>query len=126
MNLDLRASGLLALLLIVLAACDVFRPSIATAQELGPIKLTEKVQNFIAAHQEMARAVRWVDAEGRGLAIHRQQALGNIYDYSARASSTGFGLISCLRCKGSVWDFARAVGRTPPLCSAAGTRLHWK
>ena len=72
MNLDLRASGLLALLLIVHAACDVFRPSIATAQELGPIKLTEKVQNFIAAHQEMAMLYAGVDVEGRGLAIPEQ------------------------------------------------------
>jgi hypothetical protein len=64
MNLDLRASGLLALLLIVLATCAVFGPSIATAQEPGPITLTEKqVQNFIAAHQEMAKLYAGLDPD---------------------------------------------------------------
>ena len=91
MNLDLRASGLLALLLIVLAACDVFRPSIATAQELGPIKLTEKqMQNFIAAHQEMAKLYAGADPdkpdpklEAQAEAIAKKNGFASVAEHAA-------------------------------------------
>ena len=64
MNLYLRAPRLPALLLLVLVACAVFEPGAATAQELKQIKLTEKqVQNFIAAHQDMAKLYAGVDPE---------------------------------------------------------------
>jgi hypothetical protein len=64
MNLDLRASGLLALLLLVLVARAMVEPGVATAQELSPIKLTEKqVQNFIAAHRDMDKLYAGVDPD---------------------------------------------------------------
>src|SRR6516165_2786742 len=64
MSLYLRATALPALLLLVLVARAVFEPGAATAQELRQMKLTEKqVQNFIAAHQDMAKLYAGVNPE---------------------------------------------------------------
>jgi hypothetical protein len=48
--------GLLALLFSALPAVSLFHPSIATAQEMKQIKLTEKqVQSFVAVYARMAQ-----------------------------------------------------------------------
>jgi hypothetical protein len=91
MKLDLRASGLLALLLLVLVARAVFEPGVATAQELGPIKLTEKqMQNFIAAHQDMAKLYAGVDPdrpdprlEAQAEAIARKNGFASLAEHAA-------------------------------------------
>jgi hypothetical protein len=51
-----RCSGLLAVLFSTLLALALFHPSVATAQEVQQIKLTEKhVQGFIAVSEDMAK-----------------------------------------------------------------------
>ena len=119
MNLDLRASGLLALLLIVLAACDVFRPSIATAQELGPIKLTEKqMQNFIAAHQEMAKLYAGADPDKPDPKLEAQaEAIAKKNGFSSLAEHAAVTMIS--RSHATVATFE--LGSYPAL-RAAGWR----
>ena len=91
MSLYLRAAALPALLLLVLVARAVFEPGAATAQELRQIKLTEKqVQNFISAHQDMAKLYTGVNPEkpdpkleAQAEAIARKNGFSSLAEHAA-------------------------------------------
>jgi hypothetical protein len=72
---DVRASRLLGVLFLALLARLLFDMSVATAQEVKQIKLTEKqVQGFIAAHPDMAKLYDGANAQKPDPKVEAQAA----------------------------------------------------
>ena len=98
-----RRWGLLAVLFSALLALSLFHPSVAAAQEVKQIKLTEKhIQGFMAASKDMARLYDGADpdkpdpkVDAQAAAVAKKNGFASLAEYdgaSMNISMIMFGI----------------------------------